>query len=248
MIKVVKPGTVPGVLAKKGTTINSGNLKLFRKNANAILDLDNKVYGHKDVKVVLKNLQHSKCCFCEKDQSDENGAVEHFRPKDGYKIKGDKTMRKPGYFWLCYDWNNLFFVCSVCNSAGNKGNFFPLSDETKRANAPDKDISLEESLLLDPAGSKDPRNHINFSNQFAVGKTKFGRQTIKICGLNRDVLKEKRLSLIAKLDLAIAILSEKSNFSSKIVAEARACLLKSQRPESEFSATAIDYLSQFTFI
>ncbi len=40
-------------------------------------------------------------------------------------------------------------------------------------------------MLIDPAGSENPRDHIRFRDEIAVGMTKIGETTIDYVGLNR---------------------------------------------------------------
>lgn len=263
MIKVNKPIIIPKKLQVEGHNADTRNRRIYDldpdsfKSGKSPITIENKIYGHKTVKSVLKAAQHNKCCFCEKDQKGENGNVEHFRPKDGYKSnKNEKKLKKPGYYWLGYDWSNLFFVCSACNSTGNKGNLFPLINESKRAKSHHDDISQEESVLIDPSGPKDPRDHIYFESQFLSGKsfifirgkTVFGKRTIEICGLDREELNDKRAELIDNINARIAILLKSGHFDVKEVEEARRFILNSQKPESKFSATAADYIKQLPIV
>ena len=60
-------------------------------------------------------------------------------------------MEQPGYFWLAYVWENLFFACQLCNQTF-KQNLFPLANPTKRrARSHMDDLSAEEPLLIHPA-------------------------------------------------------------------------------------------------
>ena len=96
-------------------------------------EFDSGLYGHKSIKTKLKSLQSKKCCFCEaKVPHIAHGDIEHFRPKGGYKQKDDDDLGRPGYFWLAYDWKNLYFSCQLCNQR-HKKNLFPLKDPNKRA-------------------------------------------------------------------------------------------------------------------
>src|SRR5580700_3071287 len=126
MITVKKPAAIPKKLLNEGKVADTLNRNKYDADPNAVIKILNKIYGHKSVKKILKRAQFDKCCFCEKNQKDENGAVEHFRPKAGYHSERKERLKKPGYYWLGYEWSNLFFVCSVCNSKMHKGNLFPL--------------------------------------------------------------------------------------------------------------------------
>jgi hypothetical protein len=127
MIKIAKPmgkNDIPKILIKKGIKTDKANRKKYDANPQLYagkeslvarkdkLILSTKIYGADSVKRILKDIQKGKCCYCEKNQKEEYGAVEHYRPKGGYKSKRKDKITKPGYFWLCYEWSNLYFVCS----------------------------------------------------------------------------------------------------------------------------------------
>lgn len=249
MITVLKPATIPSKLTGAGVIENDKNCKAYDHDPNAYINdvkefnIKPSIYNHQSIKKSLKSAQHSKCCFCEKEQKDEYGAVEHYRPKAGYQPTEKKKLIKPGYYWLGYDWSNLYFVCSVCNTS--KANQFPLVDENKRAKSHHYDISKEVPYLLDPSGVENPRNHIVFDLGFVRGTTEFGKKTIKICGLDRDGLNEKRNKLISDIDFHIQIIVDQVNNSLATVQKAKNFIRECRKPEAEFSAVAIDYLSQF---
>lgn len=250
MILVSKPAKVPITLSKTGYAADNRNREAYDGDPQAYIDnvkefeIKPSIYNYPSVKKALKTAQHSKCCFCEKEQKDEYGAVEHYRPKAGFQVLDKaEALHKPGYYWLGYTWRNLYFVCGPCNT--NKGNLFPLVDETKRAKSHHDDDSQEEPYLLDPIGPKDPREHIVFDSEFVRGVSEYGRRTISICGLDRDGLTEKRKELIFEIQFYIGVLIDKANNSAAVVQRARDFLKACRNPSAEFSAAAMDYLSQF---
>lgn len=62
----------------------------------------NKEYNHTDVVSILKPMFHGKCYLCERDEI-QDVEIEHFEPH--MKVEAIK-----------FDWNNLFYSCSRCNS------------------------------------------------------------------------------------------------------------------------------------
>ncbi len=254
MIKIIKPVTPPKKILNNGVAENTSNIDLFEKNeADYIAGIKKikirpSIYGNKKIKAILKNAQFDKCCFCEKIQSEEYGAVEHFRPKNGFKnSKLEKKLIKPAYFWLGYNWDNLFFVCQFCNSVGNKGNLFPLKDESKRAISHKHDLNEEDHLLICPTGPKDPRQHIKFKEGLIFGVDEYGKKTIEICGLDRETLNLARQEKISNLEARILVLREKEKFTTQEINKAKEYIKNSIKPSSEFSGCAIDFLSQFKF-
>jgi hypothetical protein len=153
---------------------------------------------------------HGKCAFCEdRIRSNQHGDIEHFRPKGA--IVDDVTHQPvnltatgnqhPGYYWLTYDWRNLLPSCVLCNQPstepGNqpigKRNYFPLADETKRAQKPG-DEAHEDPLLLHPV-LNDPGEHLGLDPTgvfFAFNGSPKGEACIRILGLNLRGLPEER--------------------------------------------------------
>ena len=167
-------------------------------------EFDNTIYGHESVKAVLVAMQHKKCAFCEADvRHVAPGDVEHFRPKGGMKQSGGKPMEKPGYWWLAYQWENLLFACSICNSRG-KGNLFPLADSAKRCRKKTGVLTVEKPLFINPAdpNDDDPELLIDWrgSEPVAAKGNVRARETIAALGLNRTDLWDHRREHYRKLE------------------------------------------------
>jgi hypothetical protein len=99
-----------------------------------------------------------KCAFCEtRIESVLNLNVGHFRPKDSagrqrwHPRKTSSVSGKAlpdGYWWLAYNWENLYPICSVCNS--NKRNNFSIDGPRAAPGAIEGSLVSERPLLLDP--------------------------------------------------------------------------------------------------
>ena len=117
MIKVSRPSTIPQILMDKGAIENTKNCKAFDLDSTFFIrelssaKVDRNIYGDKSVKNPLRTHQYQKCCFCESYQRDEDGTIEHFRPKSGYKSNRGVGLTRPGYYWLSYEFDNLYFAC-----------------------------------------------------------------------------------------------------------------------------------------
>ncbi len=163
---------------------------------------DNEIYGHEDVKAQLIRDQHEKCCFCEGSFLAHGfGDVEHFRPKAGFKQKAKNKLSKPGYYWLAYEWSNLFFSCQICNQQFKK-NLFPLVPGATRAinhHSVPKEESVADTLLVNPA-LDDPEQHIGFRQEVPFGKTDKGEESINVFGLNREKLNEARRKHLKEIE------------------------------------------------
>ncbi len=181
------------------------------QTADAIRDgsgheVDAGVYAHDDLRAALEELFHHKCAYCEINiSSGFNWDVEHFRPK-GRVIE---RSEHPGYYWLAYEWTNLYPSCQHCNQARKdrklfddptegptrgKKDQFPLADETTRAMDPDDDITSEKRLLLDPCGDQ-PEDHVAFGadgGAIAIADDSQAKASIHVYHLNRRRLKKDR--------------------------------------------------------
>lgn len=127
MIRIHKPAAPPAVLASKGTAETNRNRGAYEADPAAYdsgattFSFDSGLYGHESVKAELIKAQHAKCCFCEsKITHIAYGDVEHFRPKAGYRQHPDDPLGRPGYYWLAYDWSNLYLACQLCNQRFKK--------------------------------------------------------------------------------------------------------------------------------
>jgi len=249
MIKIERPADVPPKLTAEGATADLQNRNDYDAAEDDYTSLRvefkilNSIYGHSTVKGVLRSAQHNKCCFCEKDQREEDGTVEHFRPKMGFKQKRKDKLSKPGYFWLGYTWSNLLFCCKKCNGAGYKANLFPLRPGSSRARTHRDDINLEDPYLIDPA-TIDPKDHIYFENEFVKSITEYGRETIKIVGLDRPDLNDFRKELIQDIKSRIIIIMASAFHSPAEIKAAKDFLIYAQTPTAKFSAAANDFIKK----
>lgn len=252
MIRIHKRSPAPAKFVKASTDRTKRDCQAYEansheyRNGTKTFDFERKIYGHKAVKEALKTDQHGKCCFCEgKFDAHASGDIEHYRPKGAVKQHKDSETLYPGYYWLAYSWENLYYSCSICNST--KGSLFPLSDPALRARSHTDDLSREKPLILDPGGADDPREHIQFQDEIAKSSTTCGRTTIDLTGLNRQALIEDRLSRLNEIR-HLTIISQRFDGCSdaKTVEtrdEARSLLDAAVEPTAKFSAMAADFLA-----
>jgi uncharacterized protein (TIGR02646 family) len=208
MIKLNKSNNVPTRLAVRGFEEKIKDMIDFNSDPAPFINtakgtpkkkFDNGIYGHDEVKDQLKKDQFQKCCYCEsKFTTNSPGDVEHFRPKGRFKIPGVTGFQKPAYYWLAYDWSNLFFSCEVCNRE-NKKEKFPLEDGCERAIPHLKHglVEHERPLLICP--TEEASNYIEFDKDTIKGKDERGRQSIMHYGLKRQGLLDDRLSSYKRL-------------------------------------------------
>ncbi len=180
----------------------------------------------KDYKHVFAAAQgQGKCAYCEtRIRSAEYGKIDHYRPKAAvvvYAARGRRDdvagqpparrilrRQQPGYWWLAYDWDNWLYACERCNTW--KSDQFRVRGR-RRACAPGVESS-EAATLLNPFDT-DPAPHLRFDERGRIhGATRAGRDTIDICGLDRDTLVYERArvaqalrQLVADYQLAVAL-------------------------------------------
>jgi len=158
-------------------------------------------------KASFSEAQHRKCGYCEtKAVVGADGDVEHYFPKaaiwqlddEGQEVDflGNVSGRNftslaVGYWWLAYHWKNYLLSCGNCNRKW-KRNFFPVTRRPR--SLPPVEGQNEKPLLLNPYERKDPVNHLEFGEDGSVvGLSRVGRETIRICGLDRPSLRDARL-------------------------------------------------------
>lgn len=199
------------------------------------------IYGDASVKNALKRMQVGKCAFCEsKIDHVAHGDVEHFRPKAG--VSEGHSLTRPGYYWLAYEWSNLFFACQLCNQAFKK-NLFPLEDPSRRARSHRDELAAEAPLLIDPA-REDPEEHLAFASWTPVPRDESpkGKATIESLGLDRVELEERRRERFKDLDILRDILDQ-PGLAAEFGARARSVLEQKAGDNAEYAAMARAFLA-----
>ena len=207
----------------KGTEVQPNDAWFQLANKCTIKALDEQenhrvqrhVYAHNEVKAALEKLFHDKCAYCERNI--ESMEVEHFRPAG----RVAECKDHPGYYWLAYDWNNLYLSCTPCNQrrrdnprwgdrvrlpAAGKYDQFPLLDESTRAMIPGADLNREQKLLIDPC-TDDPEEYFGYDPFGGIISLKdpVGSKTIEICHLTRRRLKDSRRRVIESVKCVMKV-------------------------------------------
>jgi uncharacterized protein (TIGR02646 family) len=164
MIQITKSSIPPPVLLTEGVAEREVLQNLY-ENGETKFDFKDTIYKHEEVVQLLQTDQHQKCCFCEM-KIGKDGDVEHFRPKKAVRI--GHSLQYPGYYWLAYEWENLFWCCSACNQR-HKRNHFPLNDESKRVRDHTGDIGEEDPLFLHPIHDN-PEDFIGWNAEVPIAK------------------------------------------------------------------------------
>ena len=139
----------------------------------------------------LKEIYHNKCGYCERDISDDDKHIEHYRPKSRY-------------YWLAYSWDNLLLCCSRCNKA-KSDKFLTQHCSVLYGNEKFSDIHV---LGLSYDKDEQPKT-INPEREDVLSDIIFDRDAIisslndrvthtidEVCNLNRKELVQKRIKLV----------------------------------------------------
>lgn len=113
----------------------------------------------------LSKLSGHKCWYSEAPENSSEWEIEHYRPKAESKSEEGVVIRKDGYWWLSYNWENYRLAGSLVNKLRKdrfdsevevfgKGNYFPLGNENI-AQPEDELCDCERPLLLDPIKPRD---------------------------------------------------------------------------------------------
>ena len=178
-------------------------------------------YKTASVKRALEKLFHGKCAYCEwRPGAGSAWDVEHFRPKGRVAERPDH----PGYYWLAFDWTNLYFSCQMCNQSrtdvrtwddpasspeavGGKLDQFPVSpeDTRKMAHNDGRPLARERRLLIDPC-QDEPSQHLAFGVLGQViPRTDMGSASARVFNLNRRRLKKLRQQRLESLKSLLII-------------------------------------------
>ena len=195
-----------------------------------------------ETKPALTQLFHGKCAYCETKIVTSGGPeVNRFRPKGG-SINLNKKFDPDHYWWLAYEWFNLYLACPLCHR--NKASRFPVlghrvkvpTGTRARLRAPwfQKDLQSEKPLLLDPCERDfDPDKHLLFDAEtgHVAGLTERGNITIEIFEFNRPNLIEGRKRVLWEI-VYLVDLFVTTQKRAGIVEQLR----ETQKPTSEYAA------------
>jgi uncharacterized protein (TIGR02646 family) len=245
VIRIHRPATVPAILTRAAARAAAMH-RAYLADRGAYRRGDQsfefeKHYADPSVKAALRTAQHDKCAFCESKVSHVAfGDVEHFRPKAGFRQRRAGPLKRPGYYWLAYAWENLIFACEVCNRR-EKQSWFPVERGSVRARSPRHAIVRERPRFVDPA-SEPPEAHLTFREHCAipVNGSKRGKITLRGLGLNRPALRARREDHLHWVRQIYELIVEPPHTPGKAVAAD--WLRRAARPEEEYSAMVRAYL------
>lgn len=188
----------------------------------------------REVRDVIFEIFHRKCAYCE--TFDYKFDIELFRPRLG-AINLNQKKSHDHYWWLCYEWENLYLACNICNF--KKANKFPVAGDRGPLEASLETLrELEDALLIDPCYD-DPDEHLAFGDEGIVSPiTEKGRITIETLNLNRPVLVVARKNEIIQAITTIKIAISTDKYNSELVE-------KQLSPNQPFSAARRQSIHRF---
>jgi len=252
LIRVVKPQKPPKILHDEDASGPKATKTLKKAYDDGQRDFtsddfNSKIYGAASVKTALIKAQHKKCCFCESKVTHISyGDVEHFRPKGGFRQKKSDPLTKPGYYWLAYEWSNLFLSCTLCNQR-YKANLFPLAVIRNRARSHHDDVADERPQFIHPSDD-DPEQYIGFRDEvvYAIGGKRRGKVTIEALGLNRDDLVEMRrdrLQPVKRSQRTVTLLKRKRDLEGGLSPDLESLLEEHEAAIAAYLDPAVEYSS-----
>jgi uncharacterized protein (TIGR02646 family) len=165
-----------------------------RSSRQRVFRFEEEYFDAEGVRKALRELFAGKCAFCESPiEPASAGVTHHFRPTQE-AVDADGAVSRPHYWWLAYEWENLYLACQACATAA--GASFPVARERAPVGARGEELRGEGPQLLDPCADE-PSEHLQFADDGSVVPlTDRGRHTIKTYALNRRELREARRAAI----------------------------------------------------
>ncbi|WP_417353510.1 hypothetical protein [Flavobacterium alkalisoli] len=249
MIKIDK-GSSPPNLTRTNTRRKRAMSDAYDGNPNNYINaIDTfnfgSAYNTEEVRERLILKQHNKCCFSEAKFQGDYSDVEHFRPKGRVDDYVTNVSSYPGYYWLAYDWGNLF-LCKTRPNTSQKRNYFPLYNEAMR-NRCHTDTNVEDAKLINP-GNEEPRDFIRFHRDEprSVDARARGQFNIDFFDLRHSEFAEGRRTRLKLLEVAKKLVDRLLSMGVPVddpeIVESLDVLREAISPEAEYSSMAIDFL------
>ena len=210
--------------------------------------LDYGIFIKTEFNGLLRILFADKCAYCEtpiKQFEPDSGIkmlaeIDCFRPRfNAVDLNG--KIDKKHYWWLAYDWDNLYLSCPDCYAS--KSTRFPVKNGIRLEEDQSPNEGLEIPLLMDPCNPNDfppkGKQHLVFQKDGnVVGVTEKGKTTIDVLGLNRtQLIKDRKIAVKEFLAICAQIKIAKNENKNELVTELeekkKECLTDSFRAAKE---------------
>lgn len=198
----------------------------------------NRFYSNREIKQACNDLFYGKCAYCESVIDTISSInIDHFRPKQ-HAMNLDGSVNRNHYWWLAYEWNNLYSSCEVCNQ--NKKTRFPIEGKRVLKN---QALTKEKTLLIDPCNGEDfyDTPFRTMEDGSMLGETRKGKITIDIFKLNRPELCQARKRVIDHIYILVKEASQLNDAQSEQYFDTKEALIKMLKPESPHASVSIYY-------
>lgn len=194
-----------------------------------------------DVFTAVMGAFGQKCAFCESSISRAATveSVRHFRPPSNARDDYSHTVDPDHYWWLAYEWENLYLVCSEC--ARNQGTHFPTAAGRVPSGTLADKLSAEKPLLIDPC-REEPANWLHYLSDGRVAPREVrglprGQITIEVFGLNReDLVKQRSLAAANVLRLTEKFFRRQAEVAEEVLEIPPEIILTAFDPRAPFLA------------
>lgn len=161
---------------------------------------DDTLLAEDDVMAALRSLFHGNCAFC---GDDADRLVPHrLRPPQD-AVDSDGLTSRRHYFWLAYEWENLYLACVDCVNA--QGAKFPVDMQRARVGTQGGALDKERPWLLDPCRDDPERLLVYLRSGEVVSRYPRGAATIETFALNREDLVWRRAEAYADVAARLAV-------------------------------------------
>jgi uncharacterized protein (TIGR02646 family) len=215
MIHIRRPDKPPAALNSVAVANARKKIKEIAAKRKPMSDEFPTLWGNKEVRQALWDMQGGKCAYCERRRDvNRESDIDHFRPKAEVTQPPGAPTHK-GYWWLAYDWKNLLFSCRHCNQQ-YKLKQFPVPDEGKRVKSEAQPLQDERGYLIDPCSDDDdPEScfiyHVDpvLKEVHVVARPKDkwneerAKKTIEVLGLDRADLRQERSVFVKTLKMLV---------------------------------------------
>jgi uncharacterized protein (TIGR02646 family) len=148
-----------------------------------------------EVLEALARAWSDRCAFCGSPAGREL-LIHRFRPPQDAVAEDGGTSRRH-YWWLAYDWDNLYPACARCQEA--QGAKFPTDRTRVRAGVVERLNEREAPLLLDPCDDDPEAVLIYVGDGVVVAEDRRALATIETFDLNRPELVEERCEAVGSV-------------------------------------------------
>ncbi len=208
MIRINRNATPSSFLTDDVKNIKQIVASFFERNHNQrVQEKFNFPPFPENIKVDVTTQFKHKCAYCEsKLGSFSPSVIDNFRPKRGARGLEVNEFYDDLYWWLAYEWENLYLACPECNF--QKASWFPVTGVRAFSNF---DIINEFPLIIDPCSDNPAEHFVHEEDGSIKAISEKGKITIEILKLNRENLVKSRKEELQKFKLVYERVKQHAN-------------------------------------